>query len=228
MPSLIAGLDLGQTADPSALVIIEQSTFPDPDPDRKGCTLNQFDIRHIHRWDLGTKYTKVVSDLQQMYAATAKLVDTPLIVDETGVGRAVVEMVETCGIRADIRAYTITAGFREGEFQSGHGTVPKLQLAGAVQAAIQQRRVRYADGLQLGPVLEREMESFHVKVTPDRNETFAHWRESDKDDLVLATALAIWWGEKNSDGGSWAQAVLNSPPPPPIYPDYFPKHGTGW
>lgn len=229
MSRIVAGLDLGQTTDPSAIVIIEQSTIPDPHPGRQGYTLNQFDIRYIHRWELGTKYTKIVEDLQQMYISQAKLVDSPLIVDETGVGKAVVEMIRASSIRARIKPYTITAGYREGEFQKGRGTVPKLHLVGAVQAAIQQRRLRYADGLRLGPALEKEMETFHVKVTLDRNETFAHSRQGDKDDLVLAASLAIWWGEKHGgSGGSPVPIDPNDSQPTPLDelpPDVFGPNG---
>jgi hypothetical protein len=39
-PTYVSGLDLGQATDPSAFIIAACSTHPDPDPDRKGCTLN--------------------------------------------------------------------------------------------------------------------------------------------------------------------------------------------
>jgi hypothetical protein len=71
--TFISALDLGQVTDPSAFVIGECSSFPDPDPDRKGCYLNRYDIRHIHRWDLGTKYTQIVADLKSWYTLKPNL-----------------------------------------------------------------------------------------------------------------------------------------------------------
>jgi hypothetical protein len=35
-----------------------------------------------------------------------------------------------------------------------------------------------------------------VKLTASANEAFGGWRETDKDDLVLAVAMAAWLGER--------------------------------
>ena len=81
----------------------------------------------------------------------------------------------------------------------------------AVQATLQTRRLRFADALELRPTLEKELEMFRVKVTTDRNETFASWREHDHDDLVNALALAVWFGEKHS---GWHSGPPRSRPTP--------------
>jgi hypothetical protein len=245
MSKFVSALDLGQVTDYSAFIIAECSTIPDPDPDRKGYTMKRYDVRHIQRWELGTKYTQIVEDLKTCYSAKPNLPHTKLLVDATGCGRPVVDMLRDSTLMASVRAYTITHGFTEGEFKDRHGTVPKLHLCGVTQAAVQQRRVRYADGLRLGPVLEKEMETFQVKVTETRNETFPSWREKDHDDLVLALALIIWYGERHGCG-DWsgpigptntiseqiAERVANmrmrAGLESRIYPSYFPKYGTGW
>jgi len=178
-----SGLDLGQASDFSALVVVESFSA-------------RLAARHLHRWPLGTPYTGIVADLKAMYAA-GPLAGSSLVIDATGVGRAVVDMVRKGGINATTRAYTITAGI-----QPGDGTVPKKDLVGAVQAMLGQRRIDFAEGLELTPVLVKELEAFRVKVTADRNETFAAWRERDHDDLVLALALAVWYATKVGGGGS--------------------------
>jgi hypothetical protein len=38
--------------------------------------------------------------------------------------------------------------------------------------------------------------AFQVTVTKSGNETFAARSERDHDDLVLAVALATWWGKR--------------------------------
>lgn len=189
MPGYVSGLDLGQSADYSALVVVEQNLIPDPDG-APGALLNRFDVRHIHRWQLGTPYPAIIADLH-LWFQIGVLHNTTLTVDATGVGRPVVDMLRESRLAADLCPYTITAGFKEGD-----GTVPKKDLVGAVQAALQTRRLRFAADLELTPLLEKELETFRVKVTPDRNETFAAWREKDHDDLVLALALAVWYGER--------------------------------
>lgn len=188
MGKLIGGLDLGQTQDPSALVIVDRSTIPDRD--RPGFTQNRFDVRHIHRWPLGTKYPDIVSDLKDWYGRP-ELRDTTLVIDETGVGRPVVDFVRRSGIPASIKPLSITGGLKPGD-----GTVPKKDLIGAVIAALQTQRLKFARAMPFREELEKELETFRVKVTIDRNETFAAWREKDTDDIVLALALAVWWGER--------------------------------
>ena len=203
MPSYVSGLDLGQSQDFAALVVVECETIPDPT--YGGGTVDRFDVRHLHRWPLGTPYPVVVADLGEWFAAPP-LRDSTLVVDATGVGRPVVDMIGASRLPADVRPYTITAGFREGD-----GTVPKVDLVAACQAALQQHRLRFAEALELRPVLERELESFRVTVTADRNETFASWREADHDDLVLALALAVWYAGRHGTGGAayWSPTPLN-------------------
>ena len=37
--------------------------------------------------------------------------------------------------------------------------------------------------------------AFQVKITAAANATFGAWREGSHDDLVLAVAMACWYGE---------------------------------
>ncbi len=199
-PRYVTGLDLGQAQDFSAVVVVEVNDIPDPD--RVGMTVPRFDVRHIHRWQLGTPYPTVVASVKEMFTQPL-LTGSALAIDQTGVGRAVSDLFRQGGITASFRPYTITAGQ-----QPGAGTVPKKDLVGAVQAALQNKRLRIAEALPLRPILERELETFRVTVTADRNETFSAWRERDHDDLVLALALALYVGSQSQ--GGWAVATFRS------------------
>lgn len=220
-PFYFSGLDLGQLSDYSALVTLEQTTRPDPD--NPGKSLNHFDVRHIHRWKLQTPYTQVVADLRDWFAGTV-LRGSPLIVDRTGVGVAVVDMILGADVPADVRAYTITAGSKPGD-----GTVPKIDLVGVVMAALGTDRLRFARGLEYTATLTEELRAFRMKVTADRNETFAAWRERDHDDLVLALALALWYGERNAGsdhpfGYDTSPTAMNDAPG--LHNNY--RGGGGW
>lgn len=179
-------MDLGQQADYSALVITERNYLPAPD--RPDVEEPHFAVRHIHRWPLKTPYPVVVADVKEMYTRSP-LQHSALVIDGTGVGRAVVEMFAAAEVTAFITPFSITAGQNPGE-----GTVPKKDLVGAIQATLSTRRLLFARDLEFTEVLVKELETFRVKVTEDRNETFAAWRERDHDDLVLALALAVWYG----------------------------------
>lgn len=204
--AFFSGLDLGQQSDYSALVVVEQSRRMDPDEG----PYNAYDVRHIHRWNLGTSYPDIVKDVYNLFEM-GELSQSTLVIDATGVGRPVVDMVRDSKPRANVQAYSITCGSKEGDH-----TVPKIDLVGAVQSLLQNRRLRFSDALPLTPILVAELENFRVKVTADRNETFAAGREADHDDLVLALAMALWFGERK--GG------ISGPPPrpgKPIVPAYM-------
>jgi hypothetical protein len=121
------------------------------------------------------------------------------VLDETGVGRAVTDMVRAAGISAWLRPFSITCGAAVTS-----KTVAKKHLIGAVQAPLCSGRLHLAQFLELTPTLTKELSDFRVKVTEDRNETFASWRERDHDDLVLALALALFVG--NEPGVAFAAA----------------------
>ncbi len=214
MPTYFSGLDLGQSQDFSALVVLEQSAIPDPDT--KGRYAAQFDVCHIHRWELKTPYPTVVENLHRWFEISP-LRNSTLVVDGTGVGQGIVDMITATPFPAVVRPFKITCGNKPGD-----GTVPKVDLVGAVQSALQTGRLRFAEELPLTEVLVKELENFRVKVTADRNETYSAWREADHDDLVLALAPALWYGEKHA-------TYPPGPPiprPPPILPAWMGKLRT--
>jgi hypothetical protein len=221
MPSYVTGLDLGQSADFSALVTCELDYIPDPD--LPGRSVLRHDVRHLHRWELGTSYPGIIADLKEWFGA-GPLNGSALVIDATGVGRAVVDMIRESSIAAHVAPFSITAGLKEG---TDPPTVPKKDLVASVATALQCRRLRFAEELPLRPTLERELETFRAKVTADRNETFAAWRERDHDDLVLALALAVWYGERY---GSPPADFVQPAPAAPILPTWLGKlhSATGW
>jgi hypothetical protein len=89
----------------------------------------------------------------------------------------------------------ITAGY-SASLAAGWWHTPKADLAGAMAACLEGRRLQIAPGLRLAPVLSRELTTFKVRVTPAGNEVFGAWRERDHDDLVLAVTLCVWYGER--------------------------------
>jgi hypothetical protein len=81
--------------------------------------------------------------------------------------------------------------------QAGHGrwNVSKRQLVSALQVLLGNRRLRVAEGLGEARTLQREPETFKVKITLAGNEQYESWRERHHDDLVLAVAIASFAAE---------------------------------
>jgi hypothetical protein len=213
--SYVAGLDLGQASDFTALAVLERSrpTGGDdpwsqtyqvvrhwsglataPVPTARVKKESTFAVRHLERFPLGTSYTVICERLVQLFAQPP-LKGSPLVVDQTGVGRAVVDLIGRAGPRASLRPITITAG--HAVVVDGPGWhIAKKELVGVMQVLLQSRRLQVARSLPLAAVLVKELRAFRVKITPSANETFESWRERDHDDLVLAVALAAWVGER--------------------------------
>lgn len=185
--SFVIGLDLGQAQDFTALTVIEKRLYEEKEP--------TYDVVELRRFALGTPYTEIVP----LVATIAnKLVDrkpTALIVDETGVGRPVVDMLRKEALKPN--PVVITCGSGE-TFDSPSRTwrVAKTVLVSVLRVLLEQRRLQVARSLPAAAILVQEMLTFKVKTTVAGNETFEAWRERDHDDLVLAVALACWGGER--------------------------------
>src|SRR5262245_915436 len=122
------GLDLGQAVDWSAIVAVEQTTpigwdgYPTDDP--------TYNVRHIERLPLGTPYPKQVERVAALLN-TPELVTAQLVVDHTGVGRAVVDMLRAANLPKWLTAVSIHGGDQvthDGDVYR----VPKRDLVAAV------------------------------------------------------------------------------------------------
>ena len=91
--SYLCGLDLGQQHDYTALAIAEYYRPDGP----TACP--QYDVRHIERMPLGTSYPTVVSRIHTLLNAPRLKDHVELIVDGTGVGRPVVDMLRQAGLK---------------------------------------------------------------------------------------------------------------------------------
>ncbi len=183
----LGGLDIGQMSDPTALAIMETSIAQ---------AVSVYQVRYLKRFPLGTSYPDIIDQVHDLWASLGLMnSDSLLCVDYTGVGRPVVDLFLR---RAEIpvRPITITGGFAVGDNGSGWYTVPKRDLAAVVQILLRRRRLQIAKGLPESEVLRKELQNFRVKITTAGNETYEAWRDGDHDDLVLATALPCWLGER--------------------------------
>jgi hypothetical protein len=189
-PAYFVGLDLGQSQDYSALVILE----------RRGFTPQNytFDCRFLHRWKLKTPYPQIVSDAigwLNSESLNKGVRERPVLaVDATGVGAAVVDLFRREYLAAKFVPILITGG-NEVTRDSYSTKIPKRDLVGAVAVALQSGKLKISEELPLTKILTAELENFQAKITSTGNDTYgagAEWRVGNNDDLVLALAMALW------------------------------------
>jgi hypothetical protein len=199
----VVGCDLGQANDFTALCILEKLRDSVTTLSQKGfeppegvtVTRNIFHLRHLQRLKLGTGYPEIVNIVGTMLKAlpTAKLAHA-LVVDATGVGRPVIDMMQKAGLRPI--AVTITGGFDENRVLSNEWRIPKRNLVSTLAVLLQSGRLKVAPDLAEGETFVSELSNFKVKISAAGHDSYNAWRESIHDDLVLSVALAAWWGER--------------------------------
>ncbi len=189
-PKYTLGLDLGQTKDYTALVILERHGEAEQ---------AVFHARHLQRFPLGTSYPAIVAAVAGMLAQAPLSSGTPrLAVDETGVGAPVVDLFRQARLNAVLHPIHITGGSTVNR-DRGVEYVPKRNLVSVVQVALQTDKLKIAEALPEAGTLVRELQDFQVKITEAANDTYGAWREGAHDDLVLAVALALYVGKKRGE-----------------------------
>ncbi len=206
------GLDLGQTTDYSALSLVHE---------RQGGETPIHDVPALHRWPLGTAYTAIVADVVRRLRVVLKRQRGALVylvVDGTGVGRPVVDLLAAAlaDLDCELIAVMITAGnapnfgTRDDGAQEWH--VPKSFLVSAVQILLQDGRLNIARGLPEAATLQEELKNFRMKFTKSANAMYEAWRDGDHDDLVLCVALPCWSLLHGPLGAPFVAAVGGSRP----------------
>lgn len=210
------GLDLGQLQDYTALTVIEQ-TFG---------ACEDYHLGHIWRPNIGTSYHAIVDyTIRLLQRASMREQTAALVVDATGVGRPVVEMLRAARLPVRLVAVTITGGDTATQPSEDEYRVPKRDLAGELAVLLQASdpnaqdmpptaRLRFASGLRLAPILRAELNNFKAKITASGHDAYeagpaTDWREGAHDDIVLALALPLWFART----GQYFNAAPAAGPP---------------
>lgn len=169
--------------------------------------------RALRKWQLGTSFVRVVQDVRALCGQHRLQVDTDgairpptLVVDATGLGAPVIDMLIAAKVPAILIAITITGGntIREDEKRKNHFFVPKFVLVNTLQVLLQSGRVDFTPKLRdpvtgedMETALKKELQDFRVHTTKAAKggESFEA-EEGSKDDLLLSACYACWWGQR--------------------------------
>lgn len=190
-PSYVAGLDLAQSHDYTALSVGEIAPPRSVDGVQLPFSLA---VRHLERFKLHTSYVDMVSAISSRMGQLKALGRVVLVIDATGVGRPVVDMFRTGGLGVVLWPVTIATSAMGAARRDPNGewTVPKRDLIGALVALAHGGRLAVSEKLPEARTFQEELRNFRMRITNDANLTYGAWREGAHDDLVLAVALSCW------------------------------------
>ena len=142
------GLDLGQRRDFSAVAVVERA--------------EGLHVRHLERLALGTPYRDVVARVSDIAWHPQLRGKVRVVVDATGVGAPVVEMMRAGRVSCRVTAVTITGGEREhGRGEDWH--VPKKDLLSGVRVLLEEGQLKIHRELDEAATLVRELTEIRVR-----------------------------------------------------------------
>lgn len=184
-PDYYLGLDLGKHTDHTAIAVVRraaprwQSLPPDP----------VLRVEYAERLALGTRYTYVVEHVRELIPRLPGR--ARVVVDATGVGDPVVEMLAAAGLGCPITQIVITSG------EAPHGSgdrwrIPRADLIDGVVRLLENDELRAWNGLRGARLWAGEMAGLRYRH---------HLRTAaTHDDLVIAVALACWRARRKQAG----------------------------
>lgn len=213
------GVDLGQSNDYTSILVIQPNGAPEP----------VYNLGHIERVPLHTRYPAIVEHVGKLvsalrrprsehienefsaargeyYRSTPIVPDVTVVVDYTGVGRPVADMMVDAKFDCDLVLVTITGGDTVTIGDGGERRVPKRDLASVIQRVLQEGRLIIPANHPMAQTLATELTGFRVKINLRGHDSYGagdDWRSAPHDDLVLGLALACWQAESWQTANVW-------------------------
>ncbi len=177
----IVSLSLWTVAEPSAVVVVEPRTefWRQPDQDRKRDWENHFDAIWLERFPAGRPIPAIVARVSELMSGERLAKRGHLLLDLTSTGAAPIRVFESRGLYP---AKSIDLTNTGSELR---------EVIGAAQVIVQTRRLRVADKLQHASTLADDLSSIDPKMVA-RGLDLRGGRNAD---LILALAIALWWGD---------------------------------
>ena len=179
--TIFVGVDLGKLQSHSAIVVVERfEELPTNHVDvlRGVGARMRYIVRHAERVALDTDYTMVVMRVKQVVKQLETRGMCIVVVDETGVGVAVVEGMRDAAMGCPVNPIKISSGQ-----QATGRSVPREELLTRMKMMAERGELEIAEGCLHGEYLKREL--VHLRLEAGRS-------GGEKDDLAFALALACW------------------------------------
>lgn len=187
---VLIGIDLGQQNDYTVMSVVE---ILDQD------TMHSmggffYELTWLHRFKLKTSYPSIVNMITTVVDRTFEDNEYMLLVDYTGVGRPVVDMLRKNEL--NLIAINITGGNKCNWRFGNEASVPKKELVTSLQVVLQSNRIIWHPDIHELAHLKKEFLNFKTIKPKDPTLTLKYSAASGyHDDIVMAISLATWYGE---------------------------------
>jgi hypothetical protein len=196
----IAGIDIGQVNDSTAIGVIERIravpkleglhyALHELAREQAAAVPQRLDLVHLQRIPLGTTYPVQVDTICGLLREPV-LRDAPTYLDATGVGLGPFQMLKKAGVR-NLHSIKITSSTGPAKRVPEGWNVGKAELVNSVQIEMQTGRLRIGRKIPNADTLVRELKEFRTRQSPNGSLSF-NAREGQHDDLVLAVSYAVF------------------------------------
>jgi hypothetical protein len=213
-----AGIDLGKAIDPSTVAILRKCRRPievlagDPNHALDKNLRQQLGPAKIFvefggRIPLKTDYVEQARRLKALsemgpYKTHCK----DWVADASGVGKAMVDILETVGLHTTRVTITSSGGEAKGD---GTYTVSKTDLMAALMASFAQREIKLSPKLPDYVEIMKQLRAMQASFTVAGAMTF-NGASGTHDDFCTAIALALWKLNPVITGSRWQGSDLRS------------------
>jgi hypothetical protein len=193
-PVFLVGLSVGQGGQPTGVAVLERRKPRSGVPATYTC-------RHLRRWvSPATAYPVLATELERMLG-DRRLTGSYLIVEAGPSSKAVLRILRQHQLPAKLQGVEVKTS-AEDRKADGLWKVGKSTLIEAARQVIQERRLVFDDQMPVkvlattppAQTIYHALATYPYNQSVMANEAFAS-REGEYDDLVLAVALACWYGE---------------------------------
>ncbi|MFN7921468.1 MAG: hypothetical protein U0Q16_15305 [Bryobacteraceae bacterium] len=199
-PTYFVGVDLGQRRDHTALAVIESATLIRDERDPVSFAFleeHRLSVTALEQLPLGIPYTTIAGYIEKAVGHQSLWKNCLLAIDATGVGQPIFDLLRNCRLPVkDLRAVIITSGERPS--RSGHtDNIPRRALLHNLHSRTIGRQYKVSGKLPHARTLIRELAQLQVRLDDAGNESIAPSQHSQHDDLVFATAIALWYATRS-------------------------------
>jgi hypothetical protein len=177
--SILIGWDIAQTTDASIVAVIAADGNP-----------AMYRVRRIVKLLRGMPYDQQVVAAKALYF---QYKDPKLLIDRTGIGLAICDMIVASGLNPVQVA--VTSGDLVTYPASGKVNLPKKDFVAAMTKVIQERRIKVVRGCENAALFRSELKNFQLQVTASGHNTYSA-AGTAHDDTIVAVGLCLWYGEK--------------------------------